>query len=103
VTTERFWASEILVIQILRDHPQGLYGLEIIQKSEGRLGRGTVYVPLGRLQERGYVERQDEPSQHGGLPRPRYRLTRDGTRVAVEDPGSTLTDGDLVYRASFAA
>ena len=32
-----------------------MYGLELVTESEGALKRGTVYVTLGRLEEKGYV------------------------------------------------
>jgi DNA-binding PadR family transcriptional regulator len=60
----------------------GLYGLEIVKASNGRLQRGTVYVTLGRLEEKGYVKSAvNRKPDHPGLPRPRYSLTGQGRRV----------------------
>lgn len=75
-------AKELLVLSLLRDEPQGMYGLEMVNASDGRLARGTVYVLLGRLEEKGYVHsRVAKKADHPGLPRPRYTLTAPGRRV----------------------
>ena len=49
----------------------------------GRLKRGTVYVTLGRMQEKGYLESRQEPLPEGaiGLPRRLYRPTGHAMRV----------------------
>jgi hypothetical protein len=48
-----------------------LYGLAMVELSEGRLKRGTVYVTLNRMEEKGYLEseQESEPPVTGGLPR----------------------------------
>jgi DNA-binding HxlR family transcriptional regulator len=74
--------KELLVLSLLRDEPMGLYGLEIVKASNGRLQRGTVYVTLGRLEEKGFVKSAvNRKPDHPGLPRPRYSLTGQGQRV----------------------
>ncbi|MGH7869611.1 MAG: PadR family transcriptional regulator [Candidatus Dormibacteraceae bacterium] len=74
--------TELLVLGLLRDEPRGLYGLEMVRASNGDLARGTVYVLLGRLEEKGYVRSWvKEQPDHPGLPRPRYALTAKGRRV----------------------
>lgn len=72
---------ELLVLTLLRDEPQGLYGLELVKNSGGRLKRGTVYVTLMRLEDKGFVQSHVQPAAHAGLPRPRYTLTAPGKRV----------------------
>jgi DNA-binding PadR family transcriptional regulator len=59
------------------------FGLELVQKSEDAVKRGTVYVTLGRMEEKGYVESRLEPLSPGGigLPRRLYRPTAYGLRV----------------------
>ena len=59
------------------------YGLQLVAKSKGKLKRGTVYVTLGRMQDKGYVESRTEPLPPGaiGLPRRWYRPTDYGMRV----------------------
>lgn len=55
----------------------GMYGLELVAASRGDLKRGTVYVTLGRMEEKGYItSRQEEaPPAAGGLPRRVYEPT----------------------------
>jgi DNA-binding PadR family transcriptional regulator len=74
--------TELLVLSLLRDESRGMYGLEMVKASDGELARGTVYVLLGRLEDKGYVRSwvKGRPD-HPGLPRPRYALTAPGKRV----------------------
>ena len=48
-----------------------------VDAAEGDLKRGTVYVTLGRMQEKGYLESRQEAMPEGaiGLPRRLYRPT----------------------------
>jgi DNA-binding PadR family transcriptional regulator len=73
--------KELLVLRLLRDSPAGMYGLELVGASDGQLKRGSVYVVLSRLEEKGFVKSRKKPaSSHSGLPRPSYRLTALGER-----------------------
>jgi DNA-binding PadR family transcriptional regulator len=60
-----------------------MYGLELVAGSRRRLKRGTVYVTLGRMEEKGYLTSRLEagPPPGGGLPRRLYRPTALGLRV----------------------
>ena len=60
-----------------------MYGLQLVAASRRRLKRGTVYVTLGRMEEKGYITShlEDAPSNAGGLPRRIYTPTALGTRV----------------------
>lgn len=61
-----------------------LFGLQMVERSEGRLKRGTVYVTLGRMLEKGYLESRQEaldPGAIGRLPRRLYRPTGYAMRV----------------------
>jgi PadR family transcriptional regulator, regulatory protein PadR len=60
-----------------------MFGLELVGVSDGRLKRGTVYVTLGRMEEKGLVESRQEPLPAGaiGLPRRLYRPTAFGRRL----------------------
>ena len=45
----RLSGTERLILDLLR---QGeLFGLQLVDRSEGALKRGTVYVTLGRMQD----------------------------------------------------
>ena len=73
--------KELLVLQLLRE--QDLYGLQLVAVSRGRLKRGTVYVTLARMEEKGYVTSKLDaaPSGMGGLPRRIYAATPLGLRM----------------------
>lgn len=60
-----------------------MYGLQIVERSGGTLKRGTVYVTLGRMEAKGFVESDEQPLPPGGigLPRRIYRLTALGERM----------------------
>lgn len=51
-----------------------LYGLALVKHSEGELKLGTIYVLLGRMEDKGYLESrlEAEPTMPG-LPRRFYR------------------------------
>jgi PadR family transcriptional regulator, regulatory protein PadR len=59
------------------------YGLELVAGSRGDLKRGTVYVTLGRMERKGFVESRQEDRAPGaiGLPRRLYRATAYGLKV----------------------
>jgi DNA-binding PadR family transcriptional regulator len=73
--------TERVIMDLLADGDA--FGLELVERSHGALKRGTVYVTLGRMQEKGYVESRTEPLAPGaiGLPRRIYRPTAYGLRV----------------------
>ena len=60
-----------------------MYGLQIVERSGGALKRGTVYVTLGRMEAKRFVESEEQPLPPGGigLPRRIYRLTALGERM----------------------
>jgi PadR family transcriptional regulator len=73
--------KERVILELLST--EELYGLELVAASRGRLKRGTVYVTLGRMEQKGYVSARSEPSPEGagGLPRRMYSATPYGIRV----------------------
>ena len=78
----RLSGKELLILELLANaRPQ--YGLELVAASRGRLKRGTVYVTLGRMEEKGYVTSSTEetPDGAGGLPRRVYEATPYGLRI----------------------
>jgi DNA-binding PadR family transcriptional regulator len=60
-----------------------MYGLQLVDQSQGALKRGTVYVTLGRMEAKGFVESEQESLPTGaiGLPRRLYRPTALGERM----------------------
>lgn len=74
--------KERTILELLSSHGP-LYGLQLVQLSDGALKRGTVYATLGRMEDKGYLESEQEPLPEGaiGLPRRIYRPTALGSRV----------------------
>ena len=75
--------AEMVVMKILQGKGQGAYGLEIVAASKNAVKRGSVYVLLGRLEEKGFVRilKTKAPTGYDGPPRPQYQLTAEGVRV----------------------
>jgi DNA-binding PadR family transcriptional regulator len=74
--------KERLILELLAGEGP-MFGLQLVEHSDGALKRGTVYVTLGRMEEKGLVESQQEPLPPGGigLPRRIYRPTAFGERM----------------------
>jgi PadR family transcriptional regulator, regulatory protein PadR len=70
------------------------YGLALVKASDGALKRGTVYVTLNRMQEKGLVtsRQEDVTPEHIGIPRRLYKVTGLGARslAAVEHSDAIL-------------
>jgi DNA-binding PadR family transcriptional regulator len=77
----RLSSTEHLILELLAGNE--MFGLQLVEESNGALKRGTVYVTLGRMQDKGYVESWTEAPTPGaiGLPRRLYRPTGYGLRV----------------------
>ena len=75
-------AKESLILELLVDGGE-LYGLQLVASSKRKLKRGTVYVTLGRMEEKGYITSrlEDAPPDMGGMPRRLYEPTPLGRRV----------------------
>ena len=60
-----------------------MYGLQLVEQSQGALKRGTVYVTLGRMESKGFLASEQETLPAGaiGLPRRIYRPTALGERM----------------------
>lgn len=74
--------KEFLILEMLVGSGE-LYGLEMVKKSNKKLKRGTIYVTLSRMADKGYVEsRQEEKPDHvPGIPRRLYSATGLGQRI----------------------
>jgi PadR family transcriptional regulator PadR len=75
-------AKESLILELLVRQRE-MYGLQLVTTSKRRLKRGTVYVTLGRMEEKGYITSrlEDSPPDTGGLCRRVYQPTALGRRV----------------------
>jgi len=74
--------KEAIILELLVAKDE-MYGLQLVTASKGQLKRGTIYVTLGRMEEKGYVRSrlEDPPAEEGGLPRRLYEPTALGRRV----------------------
>lgn len=95
------WPSKLerVVLQLLIGGGES-YGLELVKKSDGELKRGTVYVTLQRMEEKGFVESRQEPHkpEHLSMPRHLYKVTGLGERTlrAIERAEAAVVLGGMV-------
>lgn len=75
-------AKEGVILDLL-GRSKEMYGLELVAASRGGLKRGTVYVTLARMEEKGFIASRldDEPPPSGGLPRRLYTTTAYGREL----------------------
>jgi DNA-binding PadR family transcriptional regulator len=73
---------EHLILEILAENGE-LFGLELVGKSNGDLKRGTVYVTLARMEEKGLLRSKQQPrmAPEIGIPRRIYSITGYGERI----------------------
>lgn len=73
--------TESQVMELLRGRER--YGLELVDASGGALKRGSVYVILARMEEKGFVDSRQEEREEGtsGAARRLYRATPYGRKV----------------------
>lgn len=77
----RLSQKEAVILELLAARGE-MYGLDFVRRSEGRLKRGTVYVTLGRMEDKGLVRsRREEAPADPGPPRRLYQLSGLGVRV----------------------
>jgi PadR family transcriptional regulator PadR len=75
-------AKETLILELL-GRTKGMYGLELVHASAGELKRGTVYVTLGRMEQKGLLASrlESETPRLGGSPRRLYTATSLGREL----------------------
>lgn len=72
---------EFVILDLLRTGGEK-YGLELVKSSGGALKRGTVYVTLSRMTEKGFVKsKQEKDPNDPGMPRRIYAITGEGARA----------------------
>lgn len=80
----RVSGKEELILRLLTDSGGEGFGLDLVERSGKKLARGTVYVTLERMQDKGYVVSRRETltdSDEQTIPRRIYRVTALGNRV----------------------
>lgn len=76
-----------------------MFGLEMVEASDGGLKRGTIYVTLSRLADKGYVASREVPREAPeiGIPRRVYRVTGLGQNVYIANVRATEIFTQLAY------
>lgn len=82
---------EALILDLLTARAP-TYGLDLVQASGGRIKRGSVYVTLGRMEQKGFVTSMLDGRPGEGPPRRLYEPTTQGLRALIE---ARIMDGDL--------
>jgi DNA-binding PadR family transcriptional regulator len=73
--------KETLILRLLVAKGE-MYGLELVNESRSELKRGTVYVTLSRMAEKGYIESRTAPRDDGsGPPKRLFQIAGYGARV----------------------
>lgn len=74
--------KEFVILEMLVSSGE-MYGLEMVSSSEGELKRGTIYVTLQRMSEKGFVNSREESrvKPEIGNPRRKYKATGFGEIV----------------------
>ncbi len=78
----RLAKKEALILGMLISRGER-YGLQMVEDSEGRLKRGTVYVTLDRMESKGFIRswQEEKHPKAIGPPRRLYKTTGFGMRV----------------------
>ena len=78
--------TEYLILKILMNHGPELYGLEMIELSQGKLRRGSIYTLLARLENKGFVDSEKEIDVQPGLTTQRrfFTISGEGERALNE-------------------
>lgn len=81
----RLARKEAIVLNLLLGADREMYGLEMVEASTGELKRGTIYVTLQRMEEKGFISsrREDRVAPEVGIPRRLYMVTGLGQRVVA--------------------
>lgn len=86
---------EALILDLLCARERA-YGLELVAASDGRLKRGSIYVTLGRMEQKGLVSSSLDERPGDGPPRRIYVATTLGLRALV---AARVLHGDLPFGA----
>ncbi|WP_415402897.1 PadR family transcriptional regulator [Tateyamaria sp. SN3-11] len=87
--------KEYVILDLLRSGSE-MFGLEMVKASDGALKRGTIYVTLQRMAEKGYVKsRQEKNPTDPGMPKRVYKISGEGSAVLRATDMALNQMGDL--------
>lgn len=74
--------KEFTIMELLTNNGE-MFGLEMVDESSGELKKGTIYVTLGRMEEKDLVESyaEERAENENGIARRIYHPTDYGERV----------------------
>ena len=74
--------KEFLVMEMLLDEGD-MFGLEMVEVSDGELKKGTIYVTLQRMSDKGLIDsfEEERDENENGIARRIYSPTDYGERV----------------------
>lgn len=99
----RLSEKEAVILELLVARGE-MYGLELVQRSGGRLKRGTVYVTLGRMEEKGLVRSHlEERGESEGPSRRLYEMTGLGHRLLAASKAAEQAFGTVASGSAIAA
>lgn len=78
--------KEALILRLLAEHGE-MYGLDLVKRAGGVLGRGTVYVTLMAMEEELLLLSRKDPviNQNIGIQRLLYSITPIGRRALANE------------------
>lgn len=94
--------KEMLILELLLEKGE-MFGLEMVRASDGGLKRGTIYVTLQRMSDKGYVESREEPRKlpEIGIARRKYFASGLGHSVYLANlKALQFFNADLAWRGS---
>lgn len=93
--------TEAAILEILIGGRE-LYGLEMVKSSDNSLKLGSIYVILGRLEEKGFVKsRKVDAEPPRAVPRRYYKLTGQGEK-ALRARAAAIAAINAVYGGAAA-
>lgn len=91
----RLSRKEYIILDLLRSGVEQ-FGLEMVKESNGSLKRGTIYVTLGRMAEKGYVtSRQEKKPSDPGMPRRLFSITGEGARALYVSDAAMMAASEM--------
>jgi DNA-binding PadR family transcriptional regulator len=79
---DHFTSTEALIMQLLiASASKPLYGNGLVDQSNGQIPRGSIYLNLKRLEDRGYLKSEKEKDPEFTIPKRLYQVTGLGQRA----------------------
>jgi DNA-binding PadR family transcriptional regulator len=74
--------AELVALEVLEAAaPNGCFGMDIVERSKGKIGRVYVYILLDRLEQKGFVCIKKVPGRRPGASRRMYMITMAGRQA----------------------